>query len=563
MVNMTVLEIAFYLVAFNVPCLNASGYSNEKCSQKDGDCEENGSVLIQATESGSKDYGSISKVEKVLNDLRSKLADSPEYQQKLDEVSDWVNKQKDKNRESCKGNQLKIPLEEMKKVLTTAMKSIENFKSKDPLKITTGVLDIVSSLTNLVGVGKPHWAVIRSLWAVVSWLLTENKPNQPNVVNQLAVVVHSEMLDLNKKLQDQKYNGLKRRVSDQIYQLRRMKPGERLDDPNLWNDYVQFLGEVANIFESPLSFKYEHNLTEDRDVANFVTAVVTYSQAHACFMALLFVAKAVYGDFGIVQESEVAAVDRKINCQINDAKEKLSFLSEKKFLTFLGRIGGGKLTKIVALSRNIRGRSWVETVRQSLGLSPMHDLSVVESSARKVDQQSVKLKSVDICNWFLLRYFGNKFSIQFINNMDFAMKIVSGKVGWSQEDKLKFVQTVQPGGRHHLALLSSFSTAGYIILDFEKDVLGSDIGPPREYRRIIEFAVSNVFFNFAISMLDKTDAQFSHGLDALNKGSEDAVTLYFSDGGKYYIAKAEIFVCWPDRIWRFVFQEFDPETVED
>ena len=46
MINMTVLEIAFYLVAFNVPCFYASGYSNEKCSQKDGDCEENGSVLV-------------------------------------------------------------------------------------------------------------------------------------------------------------------------------------------------------------------------------------------------------------------------------------------------------------------------------------------------------------------------------------------------------------------------------------------------------------------------------------------------------------------------------------
>ena len=64
-------------------------------------------------------------------------------------------------------------------------------------------------------------------------------------------------------------------------------------------------------------------------------------------------------------------------------------------------------------------------------------------------------------------------------------------------------------------------------------------------------------------MQDKTDAGFSSGLDTLNERSEDAITLFFSEGGKYYIAKAEIFVCWPDRIWRFVFQDFDPEDVGD
>ncbi|XP_020630655.1 uncharacterized protein LOC110067646 [Orbicella faveolata] len=561
MIKMIILQIALYLAAFNAPCLHASGYSSEQCSQKNGDCDENGSILVKATESNNKDSGSISKIEEELNDLRSKLADSPESQQKLDEVTDWVKKQKDKN----KGRTDKKPFEEIDKVLKTTVNSIEKFKTKDHLQITTGVLDIVSSFTNLVDVGKPYGFVIRSLWAGVSRLLTESKPNEPNVVDQVAKVVHDEMAHFNRRLQDQKYNGLKRRVSDQILQFRRMKPGEKLDDPNLWNDYVQFLGELAIRFEYPVPFKYEYSqLTEDPDVADFVTAVVTYSEAHSCFMALLFVAKAVYTDFGIAHENDVATVDRKMDCQINDAKEKLSFLSEDRFLTFRGKLDGGKLTKIVALSRSIRGRSLVETVRHSLGLSPMHQLSTVESSARKVDKQSVKLKSVQICNWFLLQYGGIRFSIQFINGADFPMKIFSGEVGWSQGNQLKFVQTVQPSGRHHIGLPFSFSTAGFLILDVN-NVLGSDVAmePPPEYTRVIEFAVSNVFFDTKISMQDKTDAGFSRGLVTLNERSEDAVTLFFSEGGKYYIAKAEIFVCWPDRIWRFVVQDFDPEAVRD
>ena len=42
-------------------------------------------------------------------------------------------------------------------------------------------------------------------------------------------------------------------------------------------------------------------------------------------------------------------------------------------------------------------------------------------------------------------------------------------------------------------------------------------------------------------MQDKTDAGFSGGLDTLNEISGDVITLFFSEGGNYYIVKAEIF----------------------
>ena len=184
-----------------------------------------------------------------------------------------MNKQKDRTKESYKGKTDKL-FEKIGKVLKTTMNCIEKFKSKDPLKITTGVLDIVF---NLVDVGKPH-------------------------------------------------------------------------------DYVQFWGELAIRFESPVPFKYEYSqLTEDPDVADFVTAVVTHSEAHSCFIALLFVAKAVYADFGIAHKNE------------------------RRFFTFRGKLDGGKLTKILALSKSIRGRSLVETVGHSLGLSPMHQLYCINS----------------------------------------------------------------------------------------------------------------------------------------------------------------------------------------
>ena len=198
-------------------------------------------------------------------------------------------------------------------------------------------------------------------------------------MDQLAKVVHDELVHFNKRLQDQKYDGLRRRVSDQKSQLQTMKLGEKLDDSNLWNDYVQFMGELSSRFESPLPFKYEDNLTKEPDMADFVKAVVTYCEAYCCFMALLMAAKGKFAGLGSEYKKVEDAVDRKIICQREDAREKLSFLSELRYLTFLGRLPyeGGKLTKIVALSRNMSGKSVVEAVRGSLDLQEMQDLATV------------------------------------------------------------------------------------------------------------------------------------------------------------------------------------------
>ena len=433
--------------------------------------------------------------------------------------------QKEKNKDSCEGKLDKIDVEQVMKLLTTTKNSIEKIKSKDSKKILEGVLAIISNFANLVVFDKRKRDIIQTIWQVAGWLLMESKPHQ-SVVDQLSNVVHDEMLYLNRRLQDQKYNGLKRRVSEQIFQLQRMKEREKLDDPNLWNDYAQFLGELAERFESPLPFKYENILTSDSDVNDFVTAVVTYSEAHSCFMALLFAAKAKYTELGIAHEDDIATVERKMNYQSREAKDKLSFLSEKRFLTFRGKVDGGKLTKIVALSRRIRDRRVVEIVRHSLGLSTMLDLSIVESSAKKVNQQAVTLRSVENCNCFLCQYYGFRYSIQFINNVDFSIKIESGEIGWSQENQLQFVELVPPRERFHKNAYSRFSTAGHITLYFDNMLNSENI-------RVFEFAMSSDFYDWKINIQDKTDTEFSRGLAAYNERSTDAVTLYFSEDGNY------------------------------
>ena len=510
-------------------------------------------------ESNSYVFQIISEIMNALGDLVSVSAGPPEFQKKLMDVKDSVEEQKDKDKDSGKGKWDEETFKGVKKVITNLREIIKDFESKKSLKIAEGMFKLATSVAKLVGAG-PYVSGILDVLEAVYLCITESEPNKPSVIHQLTKVVHDEMIHLNERLHYQKYNGLKLRMSEQIIQVQRMKEGEKLDDPSLWNDYVQFLGELASRFESPLPFKYEKKLTKDSDVKDFVTAIVTYSEAFSSFMTHLFAVVAVYTKVGMAQE-DVYAVHRKMNYQTKEAEEKLSFLSEERYLTFLGKIDGGKLTKIVALSRRIRDRSLVETVRHILGLSPMPNLTTVESSANNVSQQAVTLRPVPKCNVFdrLLYLPYSYVSIQFFNEVDVPMKIVSGEVGKSQGNQFQFEQIVEPRKSYSQNTGFSISTGGYIVLYFNSSMVSSDL----ENTRVIEFAVSNCFSESKIGMQDKTDAEFSGGQDALDESSDHPVTLYFSENGKYYIAKAEYFVCWPDYTFRFIIQDFDPEAVGD
>ena len=387
-------------------------------------------------------------VENQLQSLKEISSDIPSQQEKLDTIDDWVKEQKGNSQEKAE----KIPFEDVGKVLEAVVKGAKKFKSGSEVEIIRGVLDIISSVAPMLA-GGPQGVAIKAICGVIGAILIRDAPKQPSVVNQLANEMNMELVKFNRKLQDQKYDGLKRRVVDQATQLRTMRPGEKLDDPNLWNDFIQFMGELANRLESPLPFKYdEQSLTKDPDVADFVTAVATYCQAYSCFMALLMAAKGKFSEMGSEYKEDEKAVDRKISCQINDAEAKLGFLSDGRYLTFLGSLPyeGGKLTKILVLSRKLSAKRLVEVVRTSLNMSQMPNLTDVESAAVKVSRQSVKLKldhrhQVPPGNGLVRmvsKVIGAPFWVQFINETDCPMKVVSGTAG--QCKKLKFVQDVQP-----------------------------------------------------------------------------------------------------------------------
>lgn len=577
-------------------------------------------------------------MELAVNSLRLKLKDFSDSRQsstklsfydELDAISNWVKKQQQKKEEH---EEELISIENVRKVLIATTNGIENFNSEDSLETTRAVLDFISTVGELFG--EPYGLVTEAVCSIIGTLLTESEPQQPSVVDQLAKAVHDELLHFNKRLQDQKYDGLRRRVSDQKSQLQAMKLGEKLDDPNLWNDYVQFMGELSSRFESPLPFKYEDNLTKDPDVADFVRAVVTYCEAYCCFMALLMAAKGKFAELGSEYKKVEDAVDRKMICQREDAKKKLSFLSEVRYLTFLGGLPyeGGKLTKIVVLSRNVRGKSLVEEVRGSLDLQEMQDLATVELAAKKVSRQSVKIrldghqihpgnrvrrnpKTEELPEMManvvytktssseqktegasemaatvvytkksnsetktggptamVANVINTKMShmVQFINETDFPMKIVSGSVGVSKSN-LEFVQDIEPRSScwKNAYLACRFSIGGYLII-YLNGILGSEDEPPTRNARIIEFALSSTLES--VNIQDKTFNEFSRGqdtYDTMKKSAELTESLYWFDGRRHFMTRGEIVWPWGGRIlsggtiWRFIVQQFDPLVEEE
>ena len=524
-------------------------------------------------------------IEECLDSLRrcmSDFADSNanlklDIESKLSEIETWVTKQNNDREEKLK-ELTPETVGKVLKVVQVTVNSIEKFKSDDPVDIAVGVLNIVSSIGSVFG--GPYGPIITTICGIIGTILSYGKPKHASVVDQLAKVVHKELVNFNQKLHDQRFQGLQDRVCNQTSQLRTLKSAEKLDDTNLWNDYVQFMGELSHRLESPLPFKYEKgsSLTEDPDVADFVTAVVTYSEAYVCFMALLLAANGRFADLGRKEDED--AVYRIIKRQEEKAREKLAFLSDEKYLTFLGRLPyeGGKLTKIVVLSRNTSGKRLVEAVRRSLDLSQLPDSATVESKASKVSSQCVKLKleghgthsfqnSVFIkVDGMLKRELLRVVYIEFINETDFPMKIVSGKVGWNKLLRVTFTHDVQSRSSFWLEIPSGqlfwrFSSGGYIIL-YQNGILSSEVEPPASNVRVIEFALSSLM---KINIQDKTSSEFTSGQDTYDKmNSGKAKTLYWFNNGEHFMARAEITRYRSGPVtFRFVVQDYDPLAVSD
>lgn len=470
-----------------------------------------------------------------------------EVEKKISEIKDWVEKQKKSSDEKAK----KELVQNMGRFATSTVSGIQKMGSGD---VPGGTLEIISGVGVFIGevvggpIGAAVGAIIGTICSIIGAIFGASKPQQPSFIEQVAEVVHKELVEFNSKLQDEKYDGLKLRVSDQSAQLQKMRRGEKLDDPNLWNDYVQFMGELGNRIQSPLPYKYEDNLTKDPDVADFVRALMTYCQAYGCFNALLINAKGTFARLGKEYDEDDKRADRKITSQMKNLKEKLAFLFEKKYLTFLGRLPseGGKLTKLVAFTRNQAARSLVEMTTQGFGFPKLLDYDTVELKAEIASRQSVKLK-LEGYSFIWPAYFLFP-SLLFINETPYPLKVVGRSVHKGKDSP--FTRVVQR--RSSVVIPNRTLDFGYVIIYMDGKLHSDDepLGP--DVTHIIEFAMD--VFKREVNIQDKTYSEFTKGKDTWDKMNEKEKTIYWKTGeGSHYMAYAFF-----EREVRFLFQDFDP-----
>ena len=460
---------------------------------------------------------------------------------------------------------MKIPNEKTEKVLEAIIKFSGKIKSPYDADVIEGILEMVSTTAGLTG--EPNGMVIRWLCQAI---LHDRKQNLPSVVDRLAKIVDNGWRSSSRRLQYQKYDGLSCRVSEQITQLQTMSQRDKLDDPNLWNDYIQFMGELANTFEMPLTFKYSKgSLTGEPEVEDYLTALTTYCKAYSCFMGLLMAAKARFEDLDQGRKSE--EVDRRLRCQRGDAIGKLSFLSDRRYLKFLGSLPceGGKLMKILALSRRLSDKNVVEAVRRGLGLTQMPDMPTVESAADHVSRQSVKINGrYEIPPDYIWQY---DEWLQFVNDTDFPIKVLL-KDAKESNDQFRCVD-VLPRLPYYETLPVAFwkvSICGYFIV-YLNGVMSDNMEPPTKDARVVEIALS--IYNHPvptqhrwigkINVQDKTHDEFTSGEDTYNLMKYGEVQpFYFSNEDTYFMVKAEIVKSWCYVTWRFLVQQFDPLNME-
>ena len=525
-----------------------------------------------------------------LAEFSNSAEDKPDFQKSIGEIKGWVNEQRKKGDEEA--------INKVGGAVKTAVNALENLRSGKLDDVTCGTLDIISSVATLAG--GPYGVAVSAFCSIAGAIISSNKPAKPSVVQQLAKVVHSELNNFHNKLQSAKLTGLEDRVLRQENQLRAMKEEKKLHDDDLWDDYDQFMGELKSRVVISLPFKNEKNLEKDADMADFVKAVVTYCRAYICFMALLTKAKATFQEFDNSGDV-IDRCDQITNHQKMIVKETLTFLSDKKYLKFVGRLQteGGNLTKILLLTKNPQAKQLVESVRERLDLTKMAESHEVVEAVEKVSRQSVKMKlsgktfsrgipgiteALELMPGILS--FGSATMVLFINETNFPIRIVSGTVGSRPKGNLVFQKDLDPHSHHDLMISTwtgTFSTGGYMKIAYngklssvEDPNEGGDVG-------VIEFALSSPYAaSVKINIEDKFGMKGrTEGKDAYdNMTNDEEKTLYWKKDKVHYMARAELFRSTVEQVtdwanlrkinimpfkskakgtWCFIVQDFDPE----
>ena len=503
----------------------------------------------------------------VINYVSIRTTGVHDVERNIQSILSWVEDEKaNANRKFEEAEIAKVGI-----FIKTCVDSLESLKSGNQVQIMKGCLSIASSMT--VFVGGPYRVASLAICGILTSILLASSPKEPDLVTVFTDKVHVELLNFNQELKRQVFAGLQSRVKNMNAYLEELKSAPNhieLPDKVLYEtDFPQFIGEVAQSFMKGLKI---NRTGEDRK--NCLKSMVIYCNAQTALFLLLTNILAAFESTG----RETRMVKILLDTQIQDAKEKLGFLSQEKYLKmscmFKGRFfietdSEDDLRKVETLCyvgqcRHLPNYGIIEGFREALGMPTIQ--KTIVGLSKGIDGVIVAPK--DITKRYPQPHTkGDNHYFQLINHSHLPVSVRCGTVG-SDVNGLKFSEDVRPYSSHeHVATKSmwwTFSTGGVFIMDLSEEVTFSENVPERN-RKVFEFALSNPFIGFRKSAIlqrnPHIDVCHTAGKDCwLRMNSANSPPIYFDHCNKHYVVfGGYTFPGWNEcRTWRFVIQEYDP-----
>ena len=494
----------------------------------------------------------------------------PDVSRNIENILSWVEGEKRNAKRQSKENKIS----KVGNVIERCVDSLESLSSENSAQVMKGCLGIASSVA--VVVGGPYGAAAVAICSIFSSIISASSLKGPDLVTVFTDVVHAELLKFSEELKWQTFEGLRLRVKNMNAALKELRRGPNhteLPDKVLYEtDFPQFIGEVARNFLKGLDVD-----SKEEEVNYYLTSMVIYCNAQTALFLLLTNILATFQSTG----RETNMIKRLMDTQVQDAQEKLGFLSEEKYLRMSSLFTAGTYTaesiteddvrKVVNIRhfrkcRHLPGYDIIEGFREGLGmpklqktlvgLFPDGSLTGAKGISHLYPQPQTK---------------GDNHYFQLINHSHVPVRVECGMAG-NHVNGLRFCQDVPPYSSYeHVATKSAwtFSTGGV----FTMYLSGNTTSSETRNLKVFEFALSNPFIGICKSAILEKNPQLSAytGKDCWEQMNSNASPpIHFEHCDKYYVVRGGYTSVvalkgvhdFPGkngcRTWRFVIQEYDP-----
>ena len=512
------------------------------------------------------------KFEEYINYYASiRKTSAPDVSRNVQKILSWEEGERINAQQQPEGNKIT----KVENVIEKCVDFLESLSSGNPVQVMKQCLSIASSVTVLVG--GPYGAAAVAICSILTSIFSVNSPKEPDLVTEFTDIVHAELLKFNGELKRQTFEGLKSRVKNMNACLKELLGPSNLTelpDKALYEtDFPQFIGEVAYNF-----LKGRDMDSKEEEVNNYLTSMVIYCNAQTALFLLLTNILATFQSTGRLTNM----IKRLMDTQVQDAQEKLGFLSEEKYLrkSALFAIGAhtGKsiteddLRKVVNIRhfgkcRHLPGYDIIEGFREGLGMP-----KIPETLVELFQGGSVRGPKGIIHRYPQPQTKGDHHYFQLINHSHVPVRVECGMAG-NDVNRLRFCQNVPPYSSYERVATESmwwiFSTGGVFTMYLSGEITSSET----RNLKVFEFALSNPVVGLCESAILEKDPQLSvhTGEDCWKQmGCNPSPPIYFEHCDKYYVVHGGHtwsflrggVLDFPGkngcRTWRFVIQEYDP-----